>query len=98
VVLDKLTYAGSLENLAEVDESLRYRFVRADIADADAVEAVFAEEKSDAVVHFAAESHLDRSILSPEPVICNNLNGTFTLLEAARRHKTARFRPTRITR
>ena len=89
--MDTLTYAGNLENLASVAGDARYRFFKADIADAGGVEAVFAEVQPDAVVHFAAESHVDRSIHSPEPVIRTNLNGTFTLLEAARRHKTARF-------
>jgi dTDP-glucose 4,6-dehydratase len=91
VNLDKLTYAGNLENLAPIDGNERYRFVHGDICDADLVEATFAEERPDAVVHFAAESHVDRSILSPEPVIRTNFQGTFTLLEAARRHKIARF-------
>jgi len=89
--MDALTYAGNLENLASVAADPRYTFFKADIADAPAVEAVFASFQPDAVVHFAAESHVDRSIHSPEPVIRTNLNGTFTLLEAARRHKTARF-------
>ena len=89
--VDALTYAGNLENLAAVSSDPRYSFHKADIADPAAIEAVFAEVQPDAVVHFAAESHVDRSILSPEPVIRTNLNGTFTLLEAARRHKTARF-------
>jgi dTDP-glucose 4,6-dehydratase len=89
--VDALTYAGNLENLAAVSGDPRYSFHKADIADPAAIEAVFAEVLPDAVVHFAAESHVDRSILSPEPVIRTNLNGTFTLLEAARRHKTARF-------
>jgi len=89
--MDALTYAGNLENLASVAADPRYTFFKADIADAPAVEAVFAAFQPDAVVHFAAESHVDRSIHSPEPVIRTNLNGTFTLLEAARRHKTARF-------
>src|SRR5208283_1674571 len=62
-----------------------------DICDERAVESLLAEEKPDAIAHFAAESHVDRSILSPEPVIRTNLHGTFTLLEAARRHGTARF-------
>jgi dTDP-glucose 4,6-dehydratase len=88
---DKLTYAGNLENLKEIDSDPRYRFVRGDICDAAAVEAAFGEAEPDAVVHFAAESHVDRSILSPEPVVNTNLNGTFTLLEAARRHKLRRF-------
>src|SRR5579883_1200699 len=91
VNLDKLTYAGNLENLAPVAEHRGYKFVQADIADPEAIERIFAQESPDAVVHFAAESHVDRSIHSPAPVIQTNLNGTFTLLEAARRHKVARF-------
>ena len=89
--IDALTYAGNLENLASVSTDPRYTFFKADIAGAAAIEDVFASFQPDAVVHFAAESHVDRSIHSPEPVIRTNLNGTFTLLEAARRHKTARF-------
>ena len=91
VNLDKLTYAGNLENLAAVDGNERYRFVHGDICDERAVDSLLTEEKPDAIAHFAAESHVDRSILSPEPVIRTNLHGTFTLLEAARRHGTARF-------
>ncbi|MBM3797492.1 MAG: NAD-dependent epimerase/dehydratase family protein [Acidobacteria bacterium] len=67
--LDKLTYAGNLENLVSVAADPRYTFLRADIADAEAVEQAFASLQPDAVVHFAAESHVDRSILPPEPVI-----------------------------
>ena len=89
--VDKLTYAGNLENLLDVAGNARYRFLRADICDAAAMEAAFAEFGPDAVVHFAAESHVDRSIHSPAPVVQTNIFGTFTLLEAARRHKTARF-------
>lgn len=89
--LDKLTYAGNLENLAEVAGSAAYRFVKGDIADAGDVERVFSEEKPDAVVHFAAESHVDRSILMPDAFVRTNVFGTFTLLEAARRHKVERF-------
>jgi dTDP-glucose 4,6-dehydratase len=91
VNLDKLTYAGNLENLEPVAGDARYRFVRGDICDAPLVAELFAEEKPQAVVHFAAESHVDRSILSPEPVFETNLRGTFTLLEAARRHHTPLF-------
>ncbi len=91
VNLDKLTYAGNLENLAEVAGSPNYQFVKGDIADGPFVQALFTEQKPDAVVHFAAESHVDRSILSPEPVIRTNLHGTFSLLEAARSNKTPRF-------
>jgi dTDP-glucose 4,6-dehydratase len=86
-----LTYAGNLENLTEVEGNARYRFVQGDICDAAVVGALVGEERPDAIVHFAAESHVDRSILSPEPVIRTNYNGTFTLLEAARAHHVARF-------
>jgi dTDP-glucose 4,6-dehydratase len=91
VNLDKLTYAGNLANLAEVESMPGYRFVHGDICDARLVDTVLAEEHPDAIVHFAAESHVDRSILSPEPVVRTNVNGTFTLLEAARAHKVGRF-------
>ncbi len=89
--LDKLTYAGNLENLTSVESSPRYRFVHGDICDERLVDSLLSGEKPDAVVHFAAESHVDRSILSPEPVIRTNVNGSFTLLEAARRRALARF-------
>jgi dTDP-glucose 4,6-dehydratase len=91
VNLDALTYAGNLENLVEVAGDARYRFVQGDICDAELVNALVGDERPDAIVHFAAESHVDRSILSPEPVVRTNFNGTFTLLEAARLHHTARF-------
>lgn len=88
---DKLTYAGNLENLKEIEDHSNYSFIRGDIADAPAVGEAFALVQPDAVIHFAAESHVDRSILSPEPVIRTNLNGTFCLLEAARKAGTERF-------
>jgi dTDP-glucose 4,6-dehydratase len=91
VNLDKLTYAGNLENLQAVERSERYRFVHGDICDRALVDGLIEEEKPEAIVHFAAESHVDRSILSPEPVIRTNLNGTFTMLEGARKHKVGRF-------
>jgi dTDP-glucose 4,6-dehydratase len=91
VNLDKLTYAGNLENLATVADDSRYRFVHGDICDAALVNALVAEEKPDVIVNFAAESHVDRSILSPAPVFETNLRGTFTLLEAARTHRTPRY-------
>ncbi len=91
VNLDKLTYAGNLENLQSVVDHPGYRFVEADICDTQAVENLFGSEMPDAVIHFAAESHVDRSIHSPAPVITTNLNGTFTLLEAARRNQIPRF-------
>src|SRR5712671_3029006 len=91
VNFDKLTYAGNLENLAPVAGDARYRFVHGDICDATLVNEVVAETRPDVIVHFAAESHVDRSILSPAPVFETNLRGTFTLLEAARTHRTPRF-------
>jgi dTDP-glucose 4,6-dehydratase len=91
VNLDKLTYAGNLENLTAATGDARYRFVHGDICDARLVNRLVAEVQPDAIVNFAAESHVDRSILSPEPVIETNLRGTFTLLEAARAHNTPRF-------
>ena len=91
VNLDKLTYAGNLENLASIDQDPRYRFVQGDITDAALIESLLAEEKPDAIVHFAAESHVDRSIHAPMPVFETNLRGTFTLLEAARAAKLERF-------
>ena len=91
VNLDKLTYAGNLENLTSIERDPRYRFVEGDICDAPLVDSLLAEEKPDAIVHFAAESHVDRSILSPEPVIQTNLRGTFTLLDGARKCGLDRF-------
>ena len=89
--LDKLTYAGNLENLQPVADDPRYRFVQGDICDAKLVDALVAGARPDVIVNFAAESHVDRSILSPAPVIETNIRGTFTLLEAARTHKIPRF-------
>lgn len=89
--LDKLTYAGNLENLEPVVQDPRYRFVRGDICDAALVDSLMAEFRPDAVVHFAAESHVDRSIFSPQPFFDTNLKGTFTLLEAARARPVGRF-------
>lgn len=91
VNLDKLTYAGNLENLATVADGPQYRFVQGDIVDGELVARLLGEEKPDAVVHFAAESHVDRSIHAPTPVFETNLRGTFTLLEAARAAKLERF-------
>ncbi len=89
--LDKLTYAGNLENLEPVASSPRYRFISGDICDPALVDRLLLDEKPDAVVHFAAESHVDRSILTPAPVFETNLRGTFTLLEAARVRRLGRF-------
>ena len=87
VNLDALTYAGNLESLSDVEAAnpSRYRFVRADICDRAAVERAFSEFRPDAVVHFAAESHVDRSLVSPEGFVRTNVLGTFTLLDVAAR-------------
>ncbi|QMV51955.1 dTDP-glucose 4,6-dehydratase [Ewingella americana] len=82
--IDKLTYAGNLESLAEVSSSERYTFVQADICDKEAIENIFMLQKPDAVMHLAAESHVDRSITGPAEFIGTNIIGTYTLLEAAR--------------
>jgi dTDP-glucose 4,6-dehydratase len=85
VNLDKLTYAGNPRSLADIEGDPRYRFVRGDICDGELVNQLFAEERIDTVVHFAAESHVDRSISGPAEFIRTNIVGTFTLLEAARK-------------
>lgn len=82
--LDALTYAANLANLAEVESLDNYRFVRVDITERDQVDQVFASEKPEMVVHFAAESHVDRSIHGPEAFVRTNVQGTFNLLEAFR--------------
>ena len=89
VNLDKLTYAGNLANLASLSGDARHRFVRGDIGDAALLDRLFAEHKPRAVVHFAAESHVDRSIHGPAPFIETNVVGTFQLLEASRRFWSA---------
>src|SRR5438876_8991547 len=85
VVVDKLTYAGSLLNLEQALKDPRVTFVRADIADAGAMARVFADARPDAVINLAAETHVDRSIDSPQPFVDTNIVGTFVLLETARR-------------
>jgi dTDP-glucose 4,6-dehydratase len=89
VVLDKLTYAGNLASLADVDSDPRFTFIRGDIAAADDVSE--AMRGIDAVVNFAAESHVDRSILAPQGFITTDVFGTYVLLEAARQHGVERF-------
>jgi dTDP-glucose 4,6-dehydratase len=88
-VLDKLTYAGNLENLAPVADNPRFRFVRGDVGDAQLVAPLVAEV--DAIVNFAAETHVDRSILDAGSFIDTDVRGTWVLLEAARRAGTPRF-------
>lgn len=86
VNLDLLTYAGNLENLKAVENDPRYCFSKGDIRDKELVEKLFAEYDFDTVVHFAAESHVDRSILEPELFLTTNIVGTQTLLDTAKRH------------
>ena len=91
VNLDLLTYAGNLANLKGCDGDPRYRFVRGDIRDRAGVRALLAEERLDAVVHFAAESHVDRSVEGPEVFVSTNVLGTEVLLEEARAAGVERF-------
>jgi dTDP-glucose 4,6-dehydratase len=88
-VYDKLTYSGNLANLAPVAQDPRYRFVRGDINDSALLDQVLPGH--DAIVHFAAESHVDRSITGAGDFVTTNVLGTQTLLDAARRHATGRF-------
>jgi dTDP-glucose 4,6-dehydratase len=83
--LDKLTYAGNLDNLGIVANSERYSFIKGDITNRQIIERVFKENQIDGVIHFAAESHVDNSIHSPGSFIKTNIDGTFVLLEAARK-------------
>ncbi|MEM6049406.1 dTDP-glucose 4,6-dehydratase [Erwinia sp. P7711] len=82
--VDKLTYAGNLDSLAEVSDHSRYAFAQADICDASAMSKLLAEHQPDAIMHLAAESHVDRSITGPAAFIETNIVGTYVLLEAAR--------------
>jgi dTDP-glucose 4,6-dehydratase len=91
VNFDLLTYAGNLRNLDEVAASPRYEFVRGDIADYAQVKELFERHRFDAVVNFAAETHVDRSILDSAPFVRTNVEGTRCLLEAARQHKVEKF-------
>ena len=89
--LDKLTYAGNLENLKDVEDIKNYRFIKGDICDRDLVEKIFSGNKIDAVVNFAAESHVDRSITDPGVFIQTDVYGVFVLLEAATKYKSKLF-------
>jgi len=91
VNLDKLTYAGNLENVEAVAENPRYRFIKGDINDPAQLKNVFFQTNPSVVVHFAAESHVDRSIFAPQPVFDTNLRGSFNLLEAMRAQPVDRF-------
>ena len=82
--VDVLTYAGNLENLKDVEDYPNYTFVRADICDSEAITRIFEENDIDRVVHFAAESHVDRSIKNPEVFVKTNVLGTLVMLNAAK--------------
>lgn len=84
--LDALTYAGSLENLKDLSSAERHTFIKGDITDADFINALLRKYKIDSIVHFAAESHVDRSILGPGQFVQTNIVGTYTMLEAARKY------------
>jgi len=93
VNLDKLTYAGSLTNVESVADNPRYAFEQADICDRPRLDAILAQHRPDAIMHLAAESHVDRSIDGPAAFIETNITGTYTLLEAARAYWTAQGKP-----
>jgi len=90
-VLDKLTYAGNLENLSELLEEKRFHFIEADICDKEFINKLFEEEKFDKVINFAAETHVDRSITGPSIFVETNIVGTHNLLEAARANNVKRY-------
>lgn len=91
VVLDKLTYAGNLDNLKDIDGDPRYAFVRGDICDASLVEATMQRHNIDAIINFAAETHVDRSLLEPGGFITTDVYGTYVLLEAVKKLGVERF-------
>ena len=91
VCLDKRTYAGNLSTLQEAMKCEQFRFVRGDIADREAVYALFEQEKPDVVVNFAAESHVDRSVTNPEIFLTTNILGTSVLMDACRRYGVGRY-------
>ena len=87
--LDKLTYAGNLENLKSIEKNPQYEFIQGDICSSQLVDSLI--KKIDLVIHFAAETHVDRSILDPAPFIKTNIEGTYVLLESARKNDGKRF-------
>jgi dTDP-glucose 4,6-dehydratase len=91
LVYDKLTYAGNMDNLLDVSDEPRFNMVRADICDKVTVEQAIQDYNIDTLVNFAAETHVDRSILNPDAFIRTNINGTHTLLEAARKYSLERY-------
>lgn len=91
VNVDKLTYAGNLENLKNLDKNERYKFYKIDIADFDVINSVIKEERPKVIVNFAAETHVDRSILGPDEFVKTNIEGTHNLLKSARENGNIRF-------
>jgi len=91
VVYDKLTYAGNLDNLRDVEDDPRYAFVRGDICDAEKVDEVMGQHEIDAIVNFAAETHVDRSLMEAGSFIQTDVFGTYVLLEAARKYQVERY-------
>ncbi|OQY81437.1 MAG: dTDP-glucose 4,6-dehydratase, partial [Anaerolineae bacterium UTCFX5] len=91
VVLDKLTYAGNRDNLLSIDDEENYRFERADIADRGAVSRVLQQYDIDTIVNFAAESHVDRSILAPDAFVHTDVVGVYILLDEGKKHGIGRF-------
>jgi dTDP-glucose 4,6-dehydratase len=91
LVFDKLTYAGNLDNLLDVKDDARYTFVQGDICDGTAVTGAIEQYRIDTIVNFAAETHVDRSIMNPDAFIQTDVYGTYVLLEAARRHGLERY-------
>jgi dTDP-glucose 4,6-dehydratase len=89
--LDKLTYAGNLENLKSIEKNPNYAFVKGDICDLPLVDSIIKKYQIDTIIHFAAESHVDRSIIDPAPFIKTNIEGTYVLLEVALKNKIKRF-------
>ncbi|HEY3117360.1 MAG TPA: GDP-mannose 4,6-dehydratase, partial [Chloroflexota bacterium] len=89
VILDKLTHAGNMENLVQACDHERYSFIQGDIADLETVRRAI--DGAEIVINFAAESHVDRSILDPEPFLRTNVQGTFAMLEACRRDGVGRY-------
>jgi dTDP-glucose 4,6-dehydratase len=96
VNLDKLTYAGNLANLKDIDHKKNYHFIKGDITDAAFIDNLFAQEQFDAIIHLAAESHVDRSITSPIDFVMTNVVGTVNLLNAARQYWKGNYNSTRF--
>uniref|UniRef100_UPI00374D16FF dTDP-glucose 4,6-dehydratase n=1 Tax=Mucilaginibacter sp. TaxID=1882438 RepID=UPI00374D16FF len=94
--LDKLTYAGNLANLRDIEDEPNYKFIKGDIVDVDFIQKLFVDEQPDAVIHLAAESHVDRSITNPLEFVMTNVVGTVNLLNAARLTWIGRYDETRF--